>query len=274
MTDFTRGIVGVGLVSTLSVTMLLACEDTSTPTTAGTLNSTPDPTNPSTPPPSSPPESTPDPTAIPKSEPTLAPTVAPTREPTPAPLSVGSASEAPDHVRLDIDDGIVVAFADDPALGRVAYVTHVASGAQVVLDTDGNVTARYDSLGNDGWLLDVALADGDDMARILSGLRYSSTLRRNAIADWLNLIQFYGVQYGLIEERQLDQTQLGPVVYRVAFSLDANLLPIDYQIQDGDAAFLEPGTAIHSVNGYDPSKRLAAIVDGEVLLFERSGPAK
>ena len=84
-------------------------------------------------------------------------------------------------------------------------------------------------------------------------------------------------QYGecrLKEVRQLEGSQLGPLVYRVAFSLDANLLPNDYQIQDGDAAFLKPGTAIHSVNGYDPSKWLAAIVDGEVLLFESLGQGK
>ena len=168
----------------------------------------------------------------------------------------------------------MVAFADDPALGRIAYVTHVESGAQLVLDAEGNVTERYDSLGNYGRLLDLALADSDSMARILRGLRYPGTLPRNPIADWLNLIQFSGVQYSLKEVRQLEGSQLGPLVYRVAFSLDANLLPNDYQIQDGDAAFLRPGTAIHSVNGYDPSKWLAAIVDGEVLLFEGIGQVK
>ena len=202
------------------------------------------------------------------------PTALPISTATPAPLSAGSASKVPEHIRLDLDGGIVVAFADDPALGRIAYVTHVESGAQLVLDAEGNVTERYDSLGNYGRLLDLALADSDSMARIQRGLRYPGTLPRNPIVDWLNLIQFSGVQYSLKEVRQLEGSQLGPLVYRVAFSLDANLLPNAYQIQDGDAAFLKPGTAIHSVNGYDPSKWLAAIVDGEVLLFESIGQGK
>ena len=180
----------------------------------------------------------------------------------------------PEHIRLDLDGGIVVAFADDPALGRIAYVTHVESGAQFVLDVEGKVTERYDSPGNYGRLLDSALADSDSMARILSGLQYPGPLPRNPIAEWINLIQFKGVQYSLKEGRQFEGSQLGPLEYRVAFSLDANLLPNGYQIQDGDAAFLKPGTAIHSVNGYDPSKWLAAIVNGEVFLFESLGQAK
>ena len=202
------------------------------------------------------------------------PTAVPTSTATPAPFSAGSASKVPEHIRLDLDDGIVVAFADDPALGRIAYVTHVASGSQLVLDAETNVTERYDSPSNYGRLLDLALADSDSMAQVLGGLRYPGPLPRNPIADWINLIQFSGVQYGLNGGRQLDGSQLGPLVYRVAFSLDANLLPNDYQIQDGDAAFLKLGTAIHIVIGYDPSKWLAAIVDGEVMLFESLGQTK
>ena len=67
----------------------------------------------------------------------------------------------------------------------------------------------------------------------------------------------------------MDQSMLGPVLYRVAFSLDANLLPSGYQAQNGDAALLVLGTPIYSIDGYSPFDKLAAIVEGEVWLFER-----
>ena len=61
---------------------------------------------------------------------------------------------------------------------------------------------------------------------------------RNAIQDWLNLIRFddtlYYMRSKITDEPQMDQSMLGPVLYRVAFSLDANLLPPGYQAQNGD----------------------------------------
>ena len=217
------------------------------------------------------------PIAVPSSTPPLLPIAVPSS--TPQPLPTATQSSAPEHVRLNLAYGIVVAFADDPSLGRVAYVTHVPSGAQAVLDRGGAIIDRDDSSGEDGEVLDVVLADGRSMVRIEKGLRYEGTLPSNPIADWIDLIRFDGVTYyrraregsGTSNEvERLNQSQLGPLLYRVAFSLDSNLLPSGYQIQDGDAAYLKPGTAIHSVNGYDSSLRLAAIVSGEALLYVRS----
>ena len=110
--------------------------------------------------------------------------------PTPEPLPTGTTARAPDHVRLDLDDGIVVAFADDSSLGRIAYVTHVPSGAQAVLDAEGTVIERHGSPGWDSGLLDVVLGDVDAMVRIREGLRYEGSLLRNPIADWLDVIRF------------------------------------------------------------------------------------
>ena len=48
-----------------------------------------------------------------------------------------------EHVRLDLDDDVVVTFDGEPGAGKTAYVTHVPSGAQVVLDLlDGADTER------------------------------------------------------------------------------------------------------------------------------------
>ena len=201
---------------------------------------------------------------------------------TPEPIMPGTSSMVPEHVRLDLNEGIVVAFADHPTLGRIAYVTHVRSGAQAVLDADSTVIERHVGSGGGEALLDEALDDAVAMGRIRQGLQKEGLVPRNPIGDWINLVRFDGQSYYKNSERgdrtsteviQLDPSQLGPVLYRVAFSLDANLLPISYQIRDGDAAYLEPGTTIHSVAGYAPSVRLAAIVNGEVWLFERSEPS-
>ena len=60
---------------------------------------------------------------------------------------------------------------------------------------------------------------------------------------------------------------LGVERYRIAFRLQ-DFAGSGYRSQDGDAAYLAPGTPIFELKGYDPKFRLAAVVDGEVKLFE------
>ena len=192
----------------------------------------------------------------------------PTQTPSPPPTDSSTAG-IPEHVRLDLEDGIVVAFAEDPSLGRVAYVTHVPSGAQAVLDANGNLV-RESLSNNAGSTLSGVLSDRSATERIKKGLSFDGPLPRNPIADWINLIRFNGITYSFKTNHSLDQSHLGDILYRVAFNLDANLIPAAYQVQDGDATYLALGTTVHSVDGYDPSQGLAAFVNGDVLLFERA----
>ena len=206
-------------------------------------------------------------------------TPTPTPTPTPEPIMPSSASKVPEHIRLDLDNGVVVAFADDPNRGRIAYVTHVRSGAQAVLDREGKVLERHDSPVVDGDLLDATLKDGDSMKRIRRGLGHEGALIRDPITTWVDVFHFGGASYGRASkrgdsvsngERELDQSDLGLVVYRVAFCLSCNIeLPMGYRAQDGDASLLQPGTAIHSIKGHDPSLKLASVVNGKILLYER-----
>ncbi len=198
-----------------------------------------------------------------------APTDAPTPTATPAPLSSGP-SPAPPHVRLDLEDGIVVAFAGDLNVDRRAYVTHVPTGAQAVLDADGNVSERLDLPGMRSVQLDALLAHPDKMARIKAGLDFPGSWPENSIADWLDFIYFNDAFYYGRTGPPIDESQLDSLLYRVAFTLDHNLLPIGYVIKNGDAAFLAPGTAIYSIVAEDHSRRLAALSSGEVLLYQRS----
>ena len=54
-------------------------------------------------------------------------------------------------------------------------------------------------------------------------------------------------------------------VYNNKSVLSAN----DKRAQNGDAALLALGTPIYSIDGHSPFDKLAAIVEGEVWLFER-----
>ena len=201
----------------------------------------------------------------------------PTPTPEPRPVSFDDHVMPPEYVRLDFDNQIVVAFVDDQGLGRVAYVTHVPTGAQAVLNNKGKVVERHSATGNGDAILEVTLSDADAMSQIQGGFLYEEDLPGNGFMDWVNFIRFGGSEYLSKGKRgggdQVEKSRLGEVLYRVAFHVDANLVPGDYRPRAGDAAFLSPGTAIHSVDGYSPSEVLAAVVDGEVWLFDRPGPA-
>ena len=198
--------------------------------------------------------------------------------PTPEPMQPGTKrTMPPEYVRLDLDPKVVVAFVDDDDLGRIVYVTHVPSGTQVVLDAESNVLEKHSGSSAGDRALEIALKDVHVMERIQRGLLSEEILPGNGFMDWINFIRFGGISYSSKARRgggdQVEESQLGEVLYRVAFHVDANLVPGSYRPRDGDAAFLPPGTPIHSVDGYPPSERLAAVVDGEVWLFGRSSPA-
>ena len=197
--------------------------------------------------------------------------------PTPEPMQPGTKrTMPPEYVRLDLDPKVVVAFVDDDDLGRIVYVTHVPSGAQVVLDAESNVLEKHFGSTAGDRALEIALKDVHVMERIQRGLLSEKDLPGNGFMDWVNFIRFGGYEYLSKARRgggnQVEESRLGEVLYRVAFHVDANLMPGDYRPRDGDAAFLPPGTAIHSVDGYSPSEVLAAVVEGEVWLFKRFVP--
>ncbi len=60
---------------------------------------------------------------------------------------------------------------------------------------------------------------------------------------------------------------MGPEIYRVAFKVEGHITG-GYRIQDGDAAFLDPGTPIYAVKGYAPEFRLASVSAGWLTLYE------
>jgi hypothetical protein len=204
--------------------------------------------------------------------------VTPTPAPTPQLPGEITPCPAPEHLRLDLGDGVVVAFVQGLSVerpGKVAYVTHVPSGSQAVLDREGQVIEHYDRRGDGPARLWEVLADEAAMESIIASLQSDNDAEpRQSIIDWVPFVKFGGVTYlqnwrsGTAEgERLLTDDDVGPELYRVAFRLDG-YVGADYRSQDGDAAYLDPGTPVYAVKGYAPEFRLATASDGQVTLFE------
>ena len=120
---------------------------------------------------------------------------------TPSPKLPGSITPAPasESFRLDLGGGVVVAFVEglSPKFsGKVAYVTHVPTGSQLVLDPEGEIIDRHDGRDDGPDRLDAVLADQATVDRIVQGLQGDDDLRsRETAADWVHSIQFGGITY-------------------------------------------------------------------------------
>ena len=186
---------------------------------------------------------------------------------------------ASERYRLDLGGDVVVAFVEGLSpehSGKVAYVTHVPSGSQLLLDRDGRTVDRHDGRGDGPSRLDAVLSDPLAMERIMERLQNDEDARpREMIADWVHSVQFGGITYTarwmvvgpetISRENDLTQEDLGPELYRVAFRIDGYGGSF---YQDGDATYLNPGTPVYGVKGYSQVFRLAILEDGEVTLFE------
>ena len=206
----------------------------------------------------------------------------PTPTATPTPLIPGSITRVPasETYQLDLGPGVVVAFVESlsPDMpDKVAYVTHVPSGSQAVLDRDGQVIDRHDGRGDGPSHLDAVLEDGAAKDRIMESLKSDEDVRpRETLAEWAHSVQFGGITYltkgswfgSMIAngERALTADDLGPELYRVAFRRVG--YAGSYRYQDGDATYLNPGIPVYAVKGYVPEFRLATLEEGRVTLFE------
>ena len=93
--------------------------------------------------------------------------------------------------------------------------------------------------------------------------------------EWVDFVQVGTTHYvaGPGSPVSLQEADLGPVYATVKFKVSGNVCDPHYKLKDGDAAFLEPGSAIYQVNGYPPTERLAARHSGQILLYMAMAPA-
>jgi len=96
----------------------------------------------------------------------------------------------------------------------------------------------------------------------------SSTISTSTNIDWVDFIRFNDITY-IRTVQQLPYSEDELVYFdEVQFRVDANIDTLGYQIKDGDAAYLNEGTRIYSIEGYSPDFRLVAKTGMELLLFE------
>jgi hypothetical protein len=162
--------------------------------------------------------------------------------------------------------------------GKVAYVTHVPSGTQALLDRNGKLIHRHDGREGGPEHLDALFGDEDAMARVTEGLTNGKGARpKPHTITWVPLVQFGGTRYTkrwalpshVTREgyRDLTAEDLGPELYRVAFRI-GGYAGASYHAQNGDSTHLSPGTPVHAVKGYSPEFRLGTLEEGGAALYE------
>jgi hypothetical protein len=94
---------------------------------------------------------------------------------------------------------------------------------------------------------------------LLTGCRFG--MASKTIIDWVDFLQLNGVTYiGNWNAALTDPSKIGKEIGKVRFKLEGNVHDSGYKSKDGDAAFLEKGTAIYEVAGY-PKSEMVAVVD-------------
>ena len=91
----------------------------------------------------------------------------------------------------------------------------------------------------------------------------------NLQIDWVDFVQVGSTQYvaGPESPTVIPESDLGPVFAHVKFKVSGNVCDPNYKPKDGDAAFLDPGTAIYEVRGHPPTEVLAARRNGQILRY-------
>ena len=121
----------------------------------------------------------------------------------------------------------------------------------------------------------VLLASGCSAVRDLGATHCPSGRRLlpQGAADYFDFVQVGGVTYHAgtrpVSGRTLREGDVGAQVAVVRCKLADHVVEDpDKRYLDGDAAYLDKGTALYAVRGYRPAFRLAARRDGELVLFE------
>jgi hypothetical protein len=87
----------------------------------------------------------------------------------------------------------------------------------------------------------------------------------NTQIDWVDFVQVGSTQYVAgPEPAPLPESDVGPAVARVRHKLSGNVCDPGYRPQDGDAAFLDPGTLVYQVKNRPPTELLAARRSGRI----------
>ena len=102
------------------------------------------------------------------------------------------------------------------------------------------------------------------IAVVLGAIPFVLRSQGGCIPERLDVVLFGDVTYARYgwesgkHQAALEKSQLGPEFGQVRKSLYRDDPGCDYRLKDGDASFLEAGTALYEVQGYKPEFMLAA----------------
>lgn len=85
--------------------------------------------------------------------------------------------------------------------------------------------------------------------------------------DWVDFVKIDGIQY-LRTDYYIEADDLGSQISEVKFKLSDNISDSDYIIKDGDAAYLEKGTPIYNIKGYQSSFLIAVQSTNERIVYQ------
>lgn len=82
----------------------------------------------------------------------------------------------------------------------------------------------------------------------------------NAVIDYVDFVKLGGTMFthNYPQKNRISEVDLGEPIGEVLCKLSDVVTDPNYQPQNGDAGYIEPGTTIYAVKGYDPSFRVAA----------------
>lgn len=95
----------------------------------------------------------------------------------------------------------------------------------------------------------------------------------NGLISWVDFIKFNDITYhadGYNYDNSLSFDDLGPQFDTVNFKVADNVHTTRYSTKNGDAAYLEKGTPVYTINGYAPEFRLAVMENYRVKIYEAS----
>ncbi|MDD5501041.1 MAG: hypothetical protein PHH57_05070 [Candidatus Omnitrophica bacterium] len=92
--------------------------------------------------------------------------------------------------------------------------------------------------------------------------------------DWVDFIKLSDITYlRAYQVGSINESDLSPYD-KISYKVADNVRNPAYKIKNGDAAYLEAGTPVYSLNGYAPSFRLVARSNQEFLIYEADSNPK
>ena len=95
--------------------------------------------------------------------------------------------------------------------------------------------------------------------------------RCTAQIDWVDFVQLRATQY-VASTTPASEGDLGPVIAHVKVKVAGSVCDPGYRPKDGDAAFLDVGTAIYALKGHPTDDAVVARAHGRLVVYEARPP--